>query len=334
MKVAVIGGGSWGTTIASMLADKAAITLWCRSAEVVQSINTSHRNPTFLGDLPLSVQLSASTDQAEVLQQATVVVAAVPSHALRSVMAEAASLIPPETALVSLVKGFERGTLKRGSEILAELFPHNPQAVLSGPNLAKETLQKQPTATVIASENSQLAADLQDLFTTASFRVYTSDDVKGVELAGGLKNVIALAAGIVLGQGSGRNTQAALVTRGLAEMKSLGAAVGAKAETFSGLAGIGDLMATCFSTQSRNLSVGMEIGKGRSLSEVVAETKQVAEGVKTAGVVVELAKTHGVEMPICQEVWAVLYNQRTPAEAYQRLLSRPLRAEAGSPAAP
>lgn len=328
MKVAVLGGGSWGTTMASLLAGKVSTALWCRSPEVAQAINFSHTNPTFLGDLPLSEQLYASTDCAEVLAEAEVVVVAVPSHAFRSVMAQMAPLISAEAVFVSLTKGFEEGTNNRGSEILEELYPGSPLSVLSGPNLAQETLQQHPTATVIASSDHQLAIDLQDLFTTANFRVYTSSDVRGVELAGGLKNVMALGAGIVLGQGSGRNTLAALVTRGLAEMRSLGLALGASAETFYGLAGIGDLTVTCFSPQSRNLSVGVEIGKGRSLREVIAEMNQVAEGVKTAGVVVELAQEHNVEMPIAREVWAVVHGERTPAEAYQGLLSRPLRPEA------
>jgi len=328
MKLAVLGGGSWGTTMASLLADKVGTTLWCRSPEVAQAINLSHTNPAFLGDLPLSQRLYASTDRAEVLEAAEVVVVAVPSHALRPAMAQMVPLISAETTLVSLTKGFEEGTNKRGSEILRELYPDNPLAVLSGPNLARETLQQHPTATVIASADQRLAVDLQDLFTTASFRVYTSSDVKGVELAGGLKNVMAVGAGIALGQGSGRNTLAALVTRGLAEMKSLGLALGANVETFYGLAGIGDLTVTCFSPQSRNLSVGVELGKGRSLPEVIADMKQVAEGVRTAGAAVELAQEHNVEMPIAWQVWAVVHGQRTPAEAYRGLLSRPLRPEA------
>lgn len=327
MKVAVIGGGSWGTTMASLLADNTPTALWCRSSEVAKSINCDRRNPTFLGDLALSDRLCASTDLDETLSGADAVVAAVPSHAFRSVMDQLAGRISNDTPLVSLAKGFEVGTRRRCSQILHELFAENPVAVLSGPNLARETLQRHPTATVIASQSEQLACRLQELFTAPSFRVYTSDDVMGVELAGGLKNVLALAAGIALGQGSGRNTTAALVTRGLAEMKSLGQAMGAAPETFSGLAGIGDLMVTCFSTQSRNLSVGIELGKGRRLEQVVAETKQVAEGVRTAEVVAELAADAGVELPICQQVWAVLCGERTPEQAYESLLSRPLRPE-------
>ncbi len=313
--------------MASLLADQTPTALWCRSSDVAKSINDDRRNPAFLGDLPLSDRLCASTDLDQVLSGAGAVVAAVPSHAFRQVLAQLSGRISNDTPLVSLAKGFEVGTKSRGSQILSELFAPNPVAVLSGPNLARETLQQHPTATVIASDSAELACRLQKLFTAPSFRVYTSDDVIGVELAGGLKNVLALAAGIALGQGSGRNTTAALVTRGLAEMKSLGLAMGAAPETFSGLAGIGDLMVTCFSTQSRNLSVGIELGKGRGLAEVVAETKQVAEGVRTAEVVAELAAETGVELPICEQVWAVLRGERTPEQAYESLLSRPLRPE-------
>ena len=328
-KAAVIGGGSWGTTIASLLADATATTLWCRSPHVAKDINTSHKNPAFLGELALTEQLQASTDPAEALAGATVVAVAAPSQAVRPVMAELADQVEPEAVLVSLTKGFEADSCLRASQVLAELFPSNPIAVLSGPNLARETLQGHPTATVVATADQQLGVELQELFTTAHFRVYTSADVVGVELAGGIKNVIALAAGVAVGYGAGHNTQAALVSRGLAEMMSLGSAIGAKPETFAGLAGMGDLLVTCFSDQSRNRSVGIEIGRGHSVAQAIAETKQVAEGVEAAVAVVELASQHGVEMPICQEVWEVIYNGSDLAEAAQRLLNRPLRPETG-----
>ena len=319
MKVAVIGGGSWGTTIASMLSSKTATTLWCRDSETAEAINTRHDNPSYLPGLPLSEALFATADISEATACVETVAVAVPSHAMRSVMQEFAPYISPDAVVVSLTKGLEQRTHLRMTEVLAETLPSNSLAALSGPSLAKEVMVGHSTAVVIASRDLAVAADLRKLFSDQTLQVSVTDDIIGVELAGGLKNVVALAVGIAVGQGGGRNTQAALATRGFNEITSLGLAMGAKAETFAGIAGIGDLIATCFSQQSRNLHFGTEIGSGRALNEVTEETVQVAEGIRTAESAVELGREHGVCMPIAEEVWAVLSKRRSPKEAYRRL---------------
>ena len=319
MKVAVIGGGSWGTTIASQISSKTATTLWCRDSEIADAINTRHENPSYLPGLPLSEALLATADMQEAASCAETIAVAVPSHAMRSVMEEFAPHISSDAVLVSLTKGLEQRTHLRMSEVLAETLPANPLAVLSGPSLAKEVMAGHSTSVVLASRNLDAAADLKDLFASQTLQVSISSDITGVELAGGLKNVVALAVGIAVGQGGGRNTQAALATRGFSEIASLGLAMGAKAETFAGIAGIGDLIATCFSQQSRNLHFGTEIGSGRALKEVAEETAQVAEGIRTAESAVELGQQHRIDMPIAEEVWAVLSKRRSPKEAYRRL---------------
>lgn len=326
MRVAVIGGGSWGTTIASLLASRSDTVMWSRCPGVVAGVRESHYNSKYLGDLKLSPKLVATLDHQQAASQADVVVVAVPSHVLRGVMEGFVSHVRDDAFLVSLTKGLEAKTHLRASQVLAELYG-NEVAVLSGPNLAREILSGQPAAAVMACGNSQAAQQLQELFSVENFRVYASVDVVGVEIAGAYKNVIALGVGITEGLGSGRNTQAALVTRGLAEMTRLGAAVGAQPETFAGLAGVGDLIATCFSSESRNRQVGEQIGKGRSLDEILSETPRVAEGVKMAEAAVELAKKYNLDLPIAEEVWAVISEQRTPQQAYRRLLCRPLKSE-------
>lgn len=319
MQIAVIGGGSWGTTIASQLSCKAATTLWCRNSEIADSINARHENPGYLPGLPLSEALRATTDIREAVASAETIAIAVPSHAMRSVMQEFAPRISPDATLVSLTKGLEQQTHLRMSEVLAETLPGSSLAVLSGPSLAKEVMVGHSTSVVIASRDLAVAAYLQSFFANQTLQVSVTDDMIGVELGGGLKNVVALAVGIAVGQGGGRNTQAALATRGFAEITSLGVAMGAKAETFAGVAGIGDLVATCFSQQSRNLHVGTEIGSGRALKEVADETTQVAEGIRTAESAAELGQEHGIPMPIAEEVRAVLRKRRSPKEAYRRL---------------
>lgn len=318
-QIAVIGGGSWGTTIASQISTKAVATLWCRDSEIADAVNTRHENPRYLPGLPLAETLRATTDIREAAAAAEIVVVAVPSHALRSVMQEFAPHIPSEALLVSLTKGLEQQTHLRMTEVLAEILPSRSVAALSGPSLAKEVMVGHSTALVAASQNLATAARLQSLFSNQTLQVSVTDDMIGVELGGGLKNVVALAVGIAVGQGSGRNTQAALVTRGFSEITGLGLAMGARAETFAGMAGIGDLMTTCFSQQSRNLHVGIEIGSGRELSEVADETSQIAEGIRTAESAVELGREHGTHMPVAEEVWAVLSERRSPKEACRRL---------------
>ena len=319
MKVAVIGGGSWGTTIASQLSAKTATTLWCRDPHKADAINVRHENPRYLPGLPLSEALLATTEIPEAAASAEIVAVAVPSHALRSVMESFAPHISPDAVLVSLAKGLEQRTHLRMSEVIAEILPANQLAVLSGPSLAKEVMAGHSTAVVLASRDLAVAADLRNLFASQTLQVSITGDIVGVELAGGLKNVVALAVGIAVGQGGGRNTQAALAARGFNEIASLGLAMGAKAETFAGIAGVGDLIATCFSQQSRNLHFGTEIGSGRALNEVAEETVQVAEGIRTAESAVELGRQHGINMPIAEEVWAVLSKRRSPKEAYRRL---------------
>ena len=319
MQIAVIGGGSWGTTVASQVSSKVATTLWCRSSEIAEAINTHHENPCYLPGLPLPEALRATTDIHEAVAEAEIIAVAVPSHALRGVMQKFAPHIASEAVLVSLTKGLEQQTHLRMTEVLAETLPSCSLAALSGPSLAKEVMIGHSTAVVVASKNLALATDLQNLFSTQTLQVGVTDDTIGVELGGGLKNVVALAVGIAVGQGSGRNTQAALVTQGFSEITHLGVAMGARAETFTGLAGIGDLMTTCFSQQSRNLHVGTEIGSGRELSEVAEESSQIAEGIRTAESAVELGREYGTPMPIAEEVWAVLNKRHSPKEAYRKL---------------
>ena len=319
MRIAVVGAGSWGTTIASQISSKADTTLWCRNPEIADAINTRHENPRYLPGLPLAEALRATSDIREAAVAAEIVVVAVPSHALRSVMQEFAPHIASEALLVSLAKGLEPQTHLRMTEVLAEILPGRTVAALSGPSLAKEVMVGHSTEVVAASQNLAAAASLQSLFGNQTLRVSVTDDIIGVELGGGLKNVVALAVGIAAGQGSGRNTQAALATKGYSEITDLGLAMGARAETFSGLAGIGDLMTTCFSQQSRNLHVGTEIGSGRELSEVADETSQIAEGIRTAESAVELGREHSTPMPVAQEVWAVLSKRSSPKEAYRKL---------------
>ena len=319
MQIAVIGGGSWGTTIASQVSSKAATTLWCRNSEIADAVNKRHENPCYLPGLPLAEALRATTGISEAASDAEIVVVAVPSHALRGIMQEFASYIAPEALLVSLTKGLEQQTHLRMTEVFAEILPNRKFAALSGPSLAKEVMVGHSTALVAASQNIAAAACLQSLFSNQTIRVSATDDIIGVELGGGLKNVVALAVGMAVGQGGGRNTQAALVTQGFSEITALGLAMGARAETFSGLAGIGDLMTTCFSRQSRNLHVGTEIGSGRELSEVADETSQIAEGIRTAESAVMLGREYGTPMPVAEEVWAVLNKRRSPKEACRRL---------------
>lgn len=319
MQIAVIGAGSWGTTIASQISSKADTTLWCRNSEIADAVNTRHENPRYLPGLPLAEALRATSDIREAAAAAEIVVVAVPSHVLRSVMQEFAPFIASEAFLVSLTKGLEPQTHLRMTEVLSEIVPGRTVAALSGPSLAKEVMVGHSTAVVAASQNLSAAARLRTLFGNQTLRVSVTDDIIGVELGGGLKNVVALAVGIAVGQGSGRNTQAALVAKGYSEITDLGLAMGARAETFSGLAGIGDLMATCFSQQSRNLHVGTEIGSGRELSEVADETSQIAEGIRTAESAVALGREHSAPMPVAQEVWAVLSKRRSPKEAYRKL---------------
>ncbi len=326
-RVAVIGGGSWGTTVAHLAAHNEPTVLWCRDHSTAAAVNEHHANPRYLGGFDLHPRLRATTNLEQAVAEAEVVVVGVPSSVFRPVMERVAPCLRPWVPVVSLTKGLERDTRLRMTEIVNQVAPAHPVGVLTGPNLAKEILDGNAATSVIAMADDTVAAALQGVLTTDLFRVYTNDDVIGCELGGTLKNVIALASGMVAGLGAGDNTRAAVITRGLAEIGRLGTAMGGRADTFAGLAGMGDLLATCMSPQSRNRHVGEQLGRGKKLKEILAEMDQVAEGVLTAGVVVELAAEHSVEMPISTEVHAVVKGRRTAAEATMVLMGRQARPE-------
>jgi glycerol-3-phosphate dehydrogenase (NAD(P)+) len=330
MRVAVVGAGSWGTAFASITAEKGVTTvLWARRSELAGEINARHANPDYLSDLELPPTLSATGDMGEAVERADVVVVALPSHAYREVFRSVAPHLGPEAPVVSLTKGIEQVTLRRMTEVMREEADLDParMAVVTGPNLAKEIVQRMPSATVVACPDEDRAAALQDLFMAPYFRVYTNPDVVGCEISGSLKNVIAIAAGIADGMGFGDNTRATLITRGLAEMTRLGVKLGGNPLTFAGLAGMGDLVATCISKLSRNRTLGEELGKGRSLEEVVREMRQVAEGVKTSRAVLALADQVGAEVPITDHVVKILYEGVSPADMVGSLMLRSAKAE-------
>lgn len=326
-RVAVIGAGSWGTAVAAIAVTNAPTVLWARRPELAEQIAKEHENGDYLGGLALPEALESTSNLAEAVAGADVVVMGVPSHGFRDVLAELKPSLRDGVPIVSLSKGVEQGTLLRMTEVIADVVPHSPAGVLTGPNLAKEVLQGSPAAAVVAFTQDAVAEDLQTLFSTSSFRVYRNDDVVGCEVAGALKNVMAIAAGMADGMGFGDNTKAALMTRGLAELTRLGVALGGNPMTFAGLAGMGDLVATCMSRQSRNRYVGEELGKGRKIDDIIAEMKMVAEGVKTARSVVALAQRVDVEMPIAEQVVAVLDGTVSAKEVIVRLMSRSAKAE-------
>jgi glycerol-3-phosphate dehydrogenase (NAD(P)+) len=325
--VAVVGAGSWGTAIASVLATRAPTVLWARSADLADEITTAHTNARYLPGIALPEAVSATASMAEAVDGTDVVLLAVPSHGFRAVVTELAAHLPAGAALVSLAKGIEAGTNRRMSEIVAEVAPGHPAGVLTGPNLAREIAEGQPAASVVALADEDLARRVQEALHTETFRVYTGTDVIGCEIAGAAKNVMAIAAGICDGLGFGENTRAVLITRGLAELGRLGVTLGGQTLTFGGLAGVGDLVATCASPNSRNRTVGYELGRGHGLAEILAAMHMVAEGVKTAGPLVGLAEAHGVEMPIAQQVAAIIDGRCSPKEALIALMHRPARAE-------
>jgi len=330
MKIAVVGGGSWGTTVASLVADRAETWLWAREPEVCEAITARHENPLFLPGVRLSVGLTGSPSLGKVLADATAVIMAVPSRFFRSVLQEAAVSIPPDTPLLSLTKGIEGGSLLRMTEVASQVLTgHEVRLIgaLSGPNIAREIVDGEPAATVVAFPDLDQARWFQDLLMRDRFRVYTHTDTIGCEIGGAIKNVIALAAGMTVGLGYGANTQAALMTRGLAELTRLGVALGAAPLTLLGLAGAGDLIATCTGGRSRNRTVGVQLGQGRDLSDILAGMPMVAEGVETARPALALATRNGIEVPIVNEVVAVLESTRTPAEAVDVLMRRAARTE-------
>jgi len=329
MRVAVIGAGSWGTTLADLLARNGhTVRLWAREPEVVASIRDRHENTLFLPEARLDPALEVTGTVAEAVAGADLIVSAPPSHAVRPIAREVAGALGARRPLlVSVSKGLEPVTDQLLTHVLAEELPACEVVALSGPSFAREVFERQPTALVAAALHPAAAAAAQQAFSNSRFRVYTSGDLVGVQLGGALKNVIALAAGILVGLGLGFNTQAALITRGLAEMARLGSAMGADPMTFAGLAGMGDLLLTATGTLSRNRSLGIELAQGRRLSDILAERRSVAEGVQTARTAVDLAERHGVELPIAREVTRVLFEDKTPRQAIQDLMERTLKAE-------
>jgi glycerol-3-phosphate dehydrogenase (NAD(P)+) len=329
--VAVIGAGSWGTAVAALASRNTATVLWARQPELADDITRTRVNARYLPDYVLPDGLECSCDLEEAVRDADVVVMAVPSHGFRDVLRRATASIGRATPIVSLTKGFEVDSLQRMTEVIGDEVPGRPAGVLTGPNLAKEIMAGWPAAAVIAFGDLSIATDLQPLFGSDAFRLYTHEDVVGCEVAGALKNVMALAVGMADGMGFGDNTRAALMTRGLAELTRLGVALGGAPLTFAGLAGMGDLVATCTSRQSRNRGVGEQLGRGRPLAEIIAEMNMVAEGVKTVGPVVALARRNGVEMPIAEQVLAVVEGRQTAADTISALMSRRPRHEQDRP---
>lgn len=324
----VVGGGAWGTAIADRLARNGHHTvLWAREADVVDAINTRHENPRFLAGIPLAPTLAAEQDMATALGDAQLVVYAAPSHVLRSVVASGAEHLATSAVLSVATKGIERESLALMTDVVAAAAPGHPVVAVSGPSFAAEVAQGQPTAIVAACADHAAAKMVQGAMSAAAFRVYTSDDVIGVELGGALKNVMAVATGILDGLGLGFNPRAALMTRGLAEMTRLGLALGAKADTFAGLAGLGDLVLTCTGALSRNRAVGVAIGQGQTLEQALAGKDSVAEGVLNTQSAKALADKAGVEMPIIDATHRILFDGWAPRDAVAELMARELRPE-------
>jgi len=315
-----MGGGSWGTTVASLVSRNAPVTLWARNADTVAEINAKHTNETYLPGATLPEALQATNSIADAASAADVVIMGIPSHNFREVLQEVKLHIRPWVPVITLTKGLELKTGMRMSEVINEVLPGHPVGVLTGPNLAREIMAGQAAASVIAMEDPIIMKELQTLFNSGLFRVYTNDDIIGCELGGVLKNIVAIAVGMGDGQGAGDNTRSALITRGLAEVTRLGVAMGGRAETFAGLAGMGDMIATCTSEQSRNRHVGVELGRGKEMEDIIADMLMVAEGVKSAPAVIALAEKYGVEMPIAQDVHRVVSGQSSASRAFRGLL--------------
>jgi glycerol-3-phosphate dehydrogenase (NAD(P)+) len=328
MRCAVVGGGAWGTALSDLLARAGHdVTVWAREPDVVEHINTSHANPRFLAGVVLDRNVRASGDLCGTVRGAEMIVHSSPSHVLREVVRAAATDVGRDAIQAIATKGIEPDSLLLMGDVMSAELPGRAIVALSGPSFALEVARRQPTAVVAASETTDASATVQRAFSTSSFRVYTSDDLRGVEVAGAVKNVMAVATGIAEGLGLGLNSRAALITRGLAETTRLGVALGARPETFAGLAGLGDLVLTCTGALSRNRAVGVEVGKGRSLQDILTGTETVAEGVRNARSTVALAARVGVTMPIAEGVHRVLFESQPPAEAIAELMQRELRAE-------
>ncbi|MFE5556510.1 NAD(P)H-dependent glycerol-3-phosphate dehydrogenase [Streptomyces sp. NPDC056544] len=329
-RIAVLSAGSWGTSMGAVFADAGnLVVLHARRPELAEAINSRHENPRYLSGISLPERVTATTDEAEAACGAEVVVVSIPAQALRANLTRWAPLIPENAVVVSLMKGVETGTGMRMSQVITEVtgIPSDRVAVLSGPNLAREVAVRQPAASAIACTSDTVATHLQALAQTPHFRPYTTPDVIGCELGGAVKNVIALAVGLATGMRLGDNSRAVLITRGLAETARLGLALGADPLTFSGLAGVGDLMATCSSPLSRNRTFGEHLGRGLTLAQATAATRQTAEGVASAESVLQLARHHGVDMPITEVVVNVLHGRITTGQAAAHLMERTPRGE-------
>lgn len=329
-RVAVVGAGSWGTAFATIPAEKGIDTvLWARRPELADEINARQQNAAYLPDFELPPSLTATSDVQKAVERADVVVMAVPSHAFRDVFRQVEPYVGDDVPLVSLTKGIEADSLKRMTEVMAEESGADPArlGVVSGPNLAKEVMARMPSASVVACADDERAARLQALFMAPFFRVYTNPDVVGCELSGAMKNVIAISAGIADGMGFGDNSRASLITRGLAEVARLGVKLGGNPLTFAGLAGMGDLVATCISQLSRNRRVGEELGRGRRLDDIITETRMVAEGVKTSRPVLAIGEREGVDLPLTEHVVKVLYEGVSPRDMVLSLMLRSAKPE-------
>lgn len=331
-KFAVIGAGSWGTTLANLLAEKGyKVTLWIYEADLAQRMQQTGINDTYLPGVTLAENLSYTSDLLEAVSEKQLLLFVSPSQVTRQLIKQALPKIDPKALLVCASKGIENNSLMLMSQVFEELLPEGLASrlgFLSGPSFAKEVVQRMPTAVVAAARDLARAEEIQEIFSTDRFRVYTHDDIIGVELGGAMKNVIALAAGVVDGLGFGHNSRAGLITRGLAEMTRLGLKLGGRAETFAGLAGMGDLVLTCTGDLSRNRTVGIELGKGRKLEEILSGMQMVAEGVKTTLSAYQLAQKLDVEVPIIEQMYQILYQDKDPHQAVSDLMLRDLKAEA------
>jgi glycerol-3-phosphate dehydrogenase (NAD(P)+) len=319
MRIVVLGAGSWGTTVASLVAGRHRTLLWARHADVAEEIMEERSNSRYLPGCRLPAPLEATDDLEKAVSQAELLIVGVPSHGFRETLMKTRPHIHPWIPVVSLSKGLEQGSMLRMTQVIKDVLPGHPAAALSGPNIATEIMDGQAAASVIATEDFAVAESLQRVMRRGLLRIYTNNDVIGTELGGALKNVIALACGIAQGLSVGDNTRAAVMTRGLAELSRLGVAMGGQPATFAGLTGMGDLVATCMSPHSRNRRVGEQLGRGRKIDEILAEMNMVAEGVKTAVTVETLAERYGVQMPVCHTIYRVLQGEISAADAYAGL---------------
>ncbi len=329
-KIAIIGDGGWGTTLAILLAKKGfAVSLWGPLPDYVKFLHRKRENVKFLPSVKIPREVNISSDIEEVTEGAKIVVLVVPSHFMREVVMKLKGIKSGGAIILSASKGIENDTLMRMSEVIVDVLGEQKIAVLSGPSIAREVAKEIPTTVVASSVDETIADEIQKVFATERFRVYTNSDVIGVELGGALKNIIAIAAGIADGLGFGTNAKAALLSRGLVEITRLGVAMGARAGTFSGLSGIGDLVTTCISPYGRNRKVGEQIGKGKKLSQILKSMEMVAEGVRTSKSVYELSNKFAIEMPITREVYRVLYEDKDPLQAVTELMGRKRKQEFG-----